>query len=252
VARLFLTRRRVQLDLLAEACEHRLRARVTLAGPARDAQPVNTRFLALEPDALLLEWPLGGARHIPVHDAVVDVFFERKPKHFTFRTPTLGRVWWWCERRGKVAAWRLAPPLHVEPGQQRAHYRVSLADLGPVRARFTSVADPDRGFAADVTNISGGGLGATASIASAGAPRVDELFWARFKLPDDRQPLEFVVRLVHSRELKHNGTVVLGCTFCPGEDPAVYRDRLVRIERFVLARDLAKARRIKQRDAGGA
>ncbi len=244
--------RRVQLDLLTQACEYRRRARVAISDLAGDPASVNTRFLALEPDALLLEWPRGGGKRIPIQDATVDVFFSHNHKHFTFRTKTQGRTWWRCARRGSVAAWRLAVPLRLEPGQQRAHFRVCLADLDPAKARFFSVSKPDRSFVADVTNLSAGGLGATASTVSAGVPSVGEVFWVSFKLPGDRERLELIVRLVHVRELKPTATVVLGGTFCPGEDPAAYRARLSRIERFVLARDLAKTRRLRARNAEGA
>ncbi len=245
---LLVTRRRAQHDLLAKACEHRQRARLVLAGLAVEAPPINTRFLALLSDALLLEWPLGGAKYIPPRDALIDVFFEHAQKRYTFRSTTQGREWWWCERRGGVAAWRLTLPLRVEPGQQRAHYRISLADLDPVRVRFADVSDPARSFVAGVTNLSAGGLGAIASQADAAAVAVNDLLWTTFRLPDDCEIFEFIVRVMHRRDVPHNATTVLGCMFCPGEDPELHRDRIVRVQRFVAARDLAKARRARGRD----
>ena len=71
-----LTRRKTQLELLAEACGQRRRARVARAERSYEHVLANTRFAALEPQALLLEWPSVAPAPADAEGCLVDVFFE--------------------------------------------------------------------------------------------------------------------------------------------------------------------------------
>ncbi|MCK4343117.1 MAG: PilZ domain-containing protein [Phycisphaerae bacterium] len=248
---LSLTRRKVQLQMLAEACEQRRRVRVILAGRSDDRLAVYTRFAALARNQLLLYWPFTGVAADIARDAQVEAFFEIGGQRLAFRTRTCGRTLWSGCRRPRVEVWKLTLPLCVERRQQRARYRVSLADLEPITARFTSVSNPQRTFTAELTNISGGGLCGRVPLTASTAVRPGELHWTTFELPEEDRTFEFIVRLVHVRALKRKGVVDLGGMFHPGEDPQVHRDQLRQLEYFVTRRERAELRRLGKNGGGG-
>jgi len=237
-----LCRRKTQLDLLAIVCARRAQARVALptSTPVGD---VPTRFLALEPDRLLLAWPPGGTGGIPVSGARVDVFFVEGGVHYALVAETRGRDLFLTPKGASVAAWVLSVPLRVEQRQQREHFRVSLADLPPVEAVFTATADGRSRFRARLSNISKGGLGAVAWCVGRAEPEVGETYWVDFQLPGLPDPFEFVVRVVHVRPGGPSGGLVIGGVFCAGDDGRMQRGALQRIEAFVLSRERALLRR---------
>ena len=227
-----LTRRAGQLDLLRQLCAKRRQATVHLV--TGDAQvAVHTRFLALEPDALLLEWPHPGLEEIPEGSATVAVQFEQLGERLGFRVPALGRTNWQVAGRGPLPAWKLALPVRIEPVQQRRHFRVNLAHRAPLTAQCTSTDDPGRSFAVRLQNLSSGGLCGTVAHAEAGAVQAGATYWTRFDLPDEPAPVEFVMRVAHSHENPADRTLVFGGMFCAGEDPRYHRAQMHRVERFL-------------------
>lgn len=252
MAALCLTRRKTQLELLADACRQRQRARVLLPRAAEHQLVAHTRFLALTRNALLLEWPDCVPDHEIVRDATLDIHFEHDDQHFAFRTQSHGCACWHDSPRCcRTPVWKLNVPLCVVRREQRAYRRMSLAEVGQVAARFTSVADPSCTFTAQLTDVSGGGLGGTAWLPAARFARPGDLFWTDFELPEDSQTFEFVVRLVHAQEVAPQGNVALGCTFCPAEDPTTQRDQLRRIEQFLARQEGTTRRPCGSHDAGG-
>ena len=230
---LALTRRKVQLDVLAGACAQRRRVRIAAVGTAAPAGAVQTRFLALQGRNLLLEWPVGGEAATLGPATTIDAYFEHHEIRLAFRTQTHGSTQWTCPRRGPIQAWRLTTPLCIEQRQQRDHCRVALDDLEPVTARFASVDEPRVGFEAQITNVSRGGLGGKAGLRAADGVRPGSLYWANFRLPGEATPFEFVVRLVHVQPDARHGALVLGGMFCPGEDARQCCGQLDRMEQFV-------------------
>lgn len=251
MAALCLTRRKTQLELLAEACRQRHRARVLLPRPAEDEFVANTRFLALTRSTLLLGWPSCALGDDIVRDAPVEVHFEHDKQRFAFRTQSRGCASWRGPQRCQAPAWELNVPLCVERREQRTCRRVSLTEVGEIAARFTSVTNPSCTFTVQLTNVSGGGLGGTAPLPAARSARLGDLFWTDFELPEGSQPLEFIVRLVHAREVARQDKVAIGCTFCPAEDPATRRDQLRRLEQFVARHERATPRPRGLHGAGG-
>ncbi len=246
-----LNRRKTQLELLAAACASRDRARVRRVG-GPEAPPVAvTRFLALRDDDLLLDWPLGGLSQNVSSDALVDVHFEREQQRYAFRTRTRGRMIWTCGRRGVVPAWRLAAPLCVEPREQRTNPRVSLTNFGCITARFTNVADPQRMFAARLTNLATGGLGGIAPLSASRVARSGDLYWANFALPHESGPCEPVVRLVHVRANEGAGALSFGGIFCASDGVPAQGEQRTRIERFIFRSQGAALRRTRIFGAGG-
>jgi c-di-GMP-binding flagellar brake protein YcgR len=243
-----LARRKTQLELLKEACEHGRRVRVAVGRPDDRRNVIGTRFLALEKDALLLEWPNAAQQARPPEGGEVEVFFLHKHVRYAFPARSFGKTHWHCSRRGRLEAWRLSVPLRVEQKQQREHYRVSLADIDPIDAEFTNVNDPERTFIARLNNLSAGGLGAVVDVSESTPCKQNEVYWARFTVPGESQPLrfEFVLRIMHVQPLPEQETAVLGCMFCHGEDAAVDQINLRRLEQFVMARQRAQVRRARQ------
>lgn len=245
---LSLARRRTQLQLLAEVCEYGRRARVAVVQGDHERRVFVTRFLALEQNGLLLEWPNASSGGSPPAGGAVEVFFLHKHQRFAFPARSLGRTWWECARRGRLAAWRLTVPLRVEQKQQREHYRISLADIDPIDIEFTCVTNPDTKFSARLSNLSAGGLGAVLD-ACEGNPCVEgALYWTQFTVPIPHEPLtfEFVVRVMHVQPVPNQETAVLGCMFCPGEDPTAYQSNIRQLEQFVMERQRAQLRRTRR------
>jgi len=224
-----LTRRKTQLELLALLCAQRRRACVVLP----DGGEANTRFLALEADGVLLEWPLNGVEAAAAGGATVTVLFEQGDCGYRFRTETTGRVWWQDARRGQVAAWRLRLPLRIEPRRARRHLRLSLAGLPPVFGRFSSATDPLRAFTVQLRNLSPGGLQGSTDSAAAGILHPGDLFWVEMDLPDQCERCVFLARIAHAQREPRRGVTVFGCTFCGGEDPLAHEESLARVERFL-------------------
>ncbi|MEW6250265.1 MAG: PilZ domain-containing protein [Planctomycetota bacterium] len=245
MAFLSLQRRRTQLELLAEVCARRAPVRITSAPWAAQRGLARTRFAALEPNGILVDWPVAGVGSIPVSGATVDLYFEHAGLGLGCRTDTLGRAWSMCERRGQVPVWKLAVPLCIEPTQQRRHYRVDLSDLAPLPARCTSTRDPRLSFVTDIQNLSAGGLLGRASGPAGRAARCGDVLWTEFDLPGEPTPFEFVVRVVHVRPARQGTATDLGCMFCPSDDPTRHRRELERIEHFVARRERAQIRRAK-------
>ncbi len=233
---LCLTRRKTQLELLAQLCQERHRVDIVPPATAPTSDAIPARFLALESDGVLLEWPPGGVDDALVVDATITALFEHEQRSYAFRTETYGRVRWTCPRRGPVAAWKLRLPLRIDERPPRRHTRLRLSELGAIAARFTSVAEPDRRFAVRLQDLSAGGLQAVVSGRPGVAVRPGELYWTQFALPGEDDVLEFVVRVAHTRVSPQDGALVFGCTFCPGDDPTPRRRQLERIERYVSRR----------------
>ncbi len=251
MAALSLTCRKTQLDLLAEVCAQRRPVRVALTGQLDRRVIINTYFVAVDQNELLLKWPPTGVGGNVANDTAADVYFGHGDDRLAFRSRTLGQIWRAGCSRGAIPLWRLAVPLCIERKQQRVHRRLSLAGLDPITAHFTDVADPGCAFTARLTNVSDGGLGCTAPMAAAGAVRSGNLYWTEFDLPCEQGRFEFVVRLTHTQEVQQHKTVLVGCMFCPGEDPLAYRDQLRRIERFAEAGQLTRPSRADPHDAEG-
>lgn len=230
-----LTRRRTQLALLEQVCASRTPARVCPAG-ATEGAAVQTYFLAIESDALLLEWPDEGAADFRPSGQAVDVYFEHDGDRFALRTHAGPQCWYSNPTRGQIPAWWMALPLRVERRQQRADYRVKLDKIGPVPARFTTLSEPDQPFDAWLHDISTGGLLASAPRDATHAVRAGDVCWITFELPEQSARFEFVARVAHKHEDGSDQATFFGCRFCPGDDETLQRDRLRRIAEFVANR----------------
>jgi hypothetical protein len=234
----------VQFDLLAEACERQLRARLTWPRQAGGGPAASTRLLGMTRTHLFVSWPSGLASGSSDAGALVEAYFRLRGNWFAFRTKTCGPETWTCPDCGELEAWKLALPTCIERKQQRDHFRVPVTDLGNIAARFTSVDDPASSFTGNLTDVSAGGLAGVAPIDVAERAEPGALFWAEFSLPDNPIAFEFVVRVVRKQPMESQRTVVLGCKFCPGEDPSVFCRQMYLLERFVAERERVRLGRL--------
>lgn len=219
MAVLALTRRKTQLAMLAEACRTRRRARVAQRAPQTDDPgSIETRFLALQPDAVLLRWPSQGTGRIAARGATVEVVFQHQQQLLGFRAPAQGPVWHPRASGGPVRAWKLAVPLCIEPREPRRDRRIALDGRTPIDARCTSTADNQRSFTARLRDLSTGGFRISASLGEAGWVQRGDVLWACIALPGGDGSAEFVARVVHAHASAPHGIVVLGCRFCPRDD----------------------------------
>lgn len=245
-----LNRQKVLLALLAQACRQRQRARLVLPDHTEDQLLANTRFLDLHDEELYVERSAVTVTSGRVRGQSLDVYFECGGERLAFRTRVIGPSLW-CGAHCRLAAWKLEVPLQIERKQQRAHYRVSLADLGRIPVEFTRVADVRDAFKATLINVSGGGLGSSAPIELAERVHVRDMYWTRFNLPEEPERFEFVVRLMHMRRAEKQELILLGCRFCPTDEPRLYRAQLRRLELFIARRQRAKLSRIMLHDTPG-
>lgn len=226
-----LLRRKTQLALLTRACEAgapalvRLRRKAAFTGKAR--------LQALERDGVLVSGTGNRIEEVELAGQPVEVCFEHRGEHYVFFAVTRGRVG--RDRRGKVAQVlvKLSLPLRLERARRRPRLHLPLTGEPPIRGTFTHVVDSRRQFEGELTDIADGGMGVTAGRAEVSPLCTGDLYWLDLKLPGDKSPLEFVVRLVHVRPVKDGEKLAMGWAFQPTDDLANYERYLRRLESFI-------------------
>jgi hypothetical protein len=230
---LALTRRRAQLELLAHACERREPVRI--AQPCWAGQAASqTRFLALEPDGMLLEWPGRGPGDIPISGAAVDLEFDLRGERFECRATTRGRAWSLDLARGQVAAWKLSLPLRVERHPQRREFLIDFTGLEPTEASCTPINRPERSFVAELVELSTHRIILRAPPMV--VPQAGDTLWITFTWPDGPERFEFIARVAPCAADQPDQLI---CEMCPSEEPADYTRQLERIRRLVERRTAA-------------
>ncbi len=228
-----LTRRKMQLATLAAACRQRRQARVARLSAAGGG-PLALRFLALQPDAVLLQWPPHGTGTIAASGAAVEVRFQDAGRVLGFRTTTRGRVQCARDMGGAIQAWKLALPLCVEPRQPRQHIRATTSAAAPLAVCCTSVTNLGHSLTARLHDLSTGGLRIRAPQHEAQWAQPGEVIWTSIALPDGSGNVEFVARVLHARAGQPDGTVLLGCRFCPRDDSTVHDRQLAQLRQFLV------------------
>lgn len=231
-----LTQRKTQIDLLQTACTLRRPMRVVALGRTLVNASWQTRLLALQPDALLAEWPAVTGPAIPC-GVRVEAFFDYEDRHYALRSVTAGQVHWRSPRTHIVSAWRLQLPIRVELRQQRTARRLTLEEFGEISGRFESLTEGGRTFTAQLLNISAGGLGARVTGDEAGRVRIGELHRVTFVLPGATETFGVIARIVHVQPASNETTVAVGAQFCASDDDTVYRRQLQQFERFAAGRE---------------
>ncbi len=228
---LTLTRRRAQLEVLAQACERHAAVRVGLprlsraavrahaagektepranrvidAGPGGPAvsletAEVQTRLLSLQPDGLLLEWPAQGLGDIPLSGGPVDLNFEHAGEELSGRAETCGRAWP-CGGAGQ-AAWKVRLPLRLERRRAERGFRTCVVP-GRVPARCTPMADDRPSFVAEVRELWPAGMTLEVMQNCPAAIQPGELLWIDVAVPRPGGRFEFVVRVLDVRNPDH-------------------------------------------------
>jgi len=231
---LCLTRRKAQLQLLADACARAARARIGLRRPGTPGRLSDTRLRALARDAVFVEAPLDPALRQAAAGQSVEVIFEERGERYAFSASLRGLADPAVEAGGAVALLRLGLPLRLERRPPRRYLRWSLPPMPAIAARLTNICDQTLALSMRLTEVSEGGLTgivdrhAAAPLATAGP------FWAEFCLPDDSQTVECVVRLVHCEAGPGEGQTLAGWTFCGSDGPSTSATHLARIRRFLV------------------
>jgi len=232
-----LARRRAQLELLAAACDGGHLARLAVRTPETTTTR-RIRFLALEPDALVISWPGVGEPASGLEaNQEVEVYFEHCGERFAFNTRPRNQCVYGAMADAGVSAWKLSLPLRIDRRQQREHFRVALRDQPPLMAQLVPTHAAESRLWVQLTNISCGGFGARFRWSAPEHWQVGGLFWTSFALPYDSAALEFVARLVHWQRDTQGDAVDSGWAFCGGEgDPEEYAHKLTRLRRFIARR----------------
>lgn len=231
---LTLERRRSQIELLADVCERHNSVRIALHRSGARATTFATRLLCVERNALWVECPVGETGQAVHPGRLAEVFFDHEGQRFAFTAQMHGRFERSFDALGERAALKLSFPSRIERRQQRESFRVSLAAVGPVTSRMTSMLVSDRTLECRLLNLSQGGLAALASWDAIDSLTIGEVFWAEFELPGDPETYEFAVRLAHRRQRTDDPSRgIVGWAFCGGDDQTGKREQLERIRRFV-------------------
>jgi hypothetical protein len=230
-----LTRRRAQLELLAHACERRELVRVAQP-PWAEQAAVEARFLALEPDGVLLDWPARGPANVPISGAAVDLQFDLLGDRFTCRVTTRGRAWSLDSVRGQVAAWKLSLPLRLERDKQRREVRIHFTGPEPTEALCTPITRPDQSFTAELVELSARRI--TLLAPATLAAQAGNTLWITFTWPERPERFEFIARVARGAIDRPEQLV---CEICPAEDPADCTRQLERIEQLVAGHTPAAA-----------
>ncbi len=231
---LTLERRRTQIELLADVCKSHSCARIALRSAGAPATTFATRLLCLERNALWVEWPASETAQAVQPGLSAEVFFDHQGHRFAFTAQMHGRFERSFDALGERVALKLSLPSRIERKQQRESLRVSLAAVGPVTSRLTSMLDSERTLECRLLNLSQGGLAGMANWEAIDSLAIGEVFWAEFELPGDCEMYEFAVRLAHRRRRgKDPKRGILGLAFCGGDDQSGNREKLDRIRRFV-------------------
>lgn len=228
-----LSLRKTQLDLLARACE--CGSPATIAYTTRDSgtRSGGTRLLALETDAIWLEWtPPAGADFAPSPRGA-QILFEHGGERYGFTAYPQEQSRRRFGSAPETSALKLSLPLNVERRERRTLSRIRLTDVQPVHATVTGIVDKTAPLTCRILDLSAGGLAAIAGWETAKRINTGDICWVEFGLPDGDGPLDFVARLAHRKRTSDGASVILGWAFCPGDDRATNLTQLERVRRFV-------------------
>ncbi|MBU0638245.1 MAG: hypothetical protein KKB50_05215 [Planctomycetes bacterium] len=242
-----LTRRKAQLELLTAACAGESPARVAPRERLSGVSSIDTHLALLERDGVMLHWPSLDVDALAGSGAWVDVFFDHEGERFAFTAESRGRFVRDLGPRANLPLLKLSLPLCVERRQQRAHFRLSLAELEPVHAQLAGMFAPDTRIAVRLTEISTGGMAGHIDSPAASHLQTGDLFWARFQLPGHAEQSELAVRVTNTRVAASESAATVGLAYCPGEDPVNANIALQRLERFVARQEQRHLDRRTQR-----
>lgn len=242
-----LSLRKTQLDLLARACE--CGSPATIAYRTRDAvtRSGGTRLLALESDAIWLEWTQAADADIAPSPRGAQVLFEHGGERYAFTAHPQERSRRRFGSSPETSALKLSLPLNVERRERRTQSRIRLSDVQPVHATVTAILEKTAPLTCRVLNLSAGGLAAITRWETARQIKPGDVCWIEFGLPDGEGPLDFAVRLAHRRRTTDGTNAILGWAFCPGDDRATTLAQLERVRRFVANHSRTPVRKAAKR-----
>ncbi len=227
---LYLTERRAQNMLLADACRRRQRARVIVPGTDGPVT-VNTRFDALELDGVLIEWPSYRSDEPPAYGELIEVQLTNDGEHYAFRASSRGAVFKPTPGDDRCLLC-VEPPVRIQRRTTRMKLRYSLAGRRPIPVHFAHTCDSARVLVGRLTNISVVGVGA---VIPGGPFRVlpGELYRVSFQLPVSDGPLEMVARIAHANHISDDMRLVVGASFCSVDDETLRMPQCQLIEQYI-------------------
>jgi c-di-GMP-binding flagellar brake protein YcgR len=228
-----LARRRSQIALLSAACKQRCAARIAVRETRTTPTTIQTHMLCVERNAIWVDWPANEAEQTLQTGCPVDVFFDHEGSRFAFAAQVRGRRVRGLDGLGERQALELSLPARIDRKQQRESCRVSLAALGSIRCRMTSMLSADRTLDCRLLNLSQGGIAALSDWDAIDGLEIGEIYWSEFELPGDSEIHEFAVRLAHRRRSDDKSRGIVGWAFCGSDDQTMNRERLRRIRRHV-------------------
>ncbi len=243
------SQRMQQLELLSAACQRRRLARVVELGVQRPRM-VQSHFLALRSDSLLMEWPSFGAPRDLLLNADVDIYFEHDGRRFACATCTRGQMLVGAARTEIGPVWRMALPRTVEPREQRASDRLELRPDAILPTTVIDMEEPDRPIAAEIVSLSNGGLRVRAAAEHAERFHPGQALRIDVATGPENATQRIVARAVHLL-LRPGSGVEVGCRFLPGEDSAAHTAQILELDAYVRARTDSEMRRARGRAAGG-
>lgn len=222
-------------NLLAEAARRSLPAELVVVCGDNLQANLKTKFLAVQPERLLLELPSNNGRPAVLQTGqFIEVYFKVGHERFGFDSRVIGHSR--LELAGQhVEAVDLAVPHFLEARQRRKFSRVSVATLPPIAARLWPVCmDAHECTAIDgrLCNLSAGGVAVVVD-RQRWQFTCDRQFRLAFTLPGDADEFQFNAVVCHVRHVFQSRRQIVGLAFLPGDESAAHREAIERVARFV-------------------
>jgi hypothetical protein len=243
-------RRKSQLELIDRACRSRAPARIVRRAQPRGEPTASTRLVALQRDGVLLEQPTRNIAADAPSDALYDVTFQSDDgRTYTFAAAAVSAARPALRRGQARPTWKLGLPLRVDARERRRAPRRAAPVVHPVEVELTDPAHPERVLRGRLVDISAGGIAVRIERRPSGRISFGQAVWVRFQMPGERAPFEFVVSVRHCRILHPGDALLLGLSFCGGEDPATHAERIHRLTGYSMRVTAPAVRR--SRGCGG-
>ncbi len=216
-----LASRRAQIALLLEACRERAAARLTCID--QPEQALTCRFLALEPDGVLLEAPQEPVALSP--QAACHVCFTHQGQPYRFRSALRG------DSAAGVTALKIDMPLRIVPAEDAPPDRDALQDVDPIPAQISGILKSELRFEVRLARLT---PSLSVTQVRGAAPRTlrpGDVCWLDFDLPGEPQRCELVVRLTRT-QAGCDGQTELCWSTHPVEDRAKLQALFSRVARF--------------------
>ncbi|MFO0840634.1 MAG: hypothetical protein U1D55_19160 [Phycisphaerae bacterium] len=223
--------RRAQMTLLVDACRQREPAR--LASPAADAGEVPTRFLAIEPDGVLLDASQEPRCSFAPHTSI-QVRFSHDGVEYRFSAAARGERLY-NTGGAAIAALKIDLPMRITCAPEPHDQALDLLNgLDAIPATISGILKPELCFEVRLQQLSRCDARTLIAGSTPRSLRKGDVCWLEFELPGEPRRCELVVRLMGVDSPTPDASA-MEWSVHPVEDPEKLDSLYERLERFAAA-----------------